>query len=415
MRSVLSLSLLALALSLVHGADDCWPQFRGPAGAGLATATGLPTTWDETTNVVWKTPIHDKGWSSPVVLGTQVWLTTARDDGKAQYAVCVDRDSGKVVHDVKIFDTPKVPYFFIKDYNSHASPSPVIEPGRVYVHFGSSGTACLDTASGKVLWSRRDLPCNHWRGPGSSPILWHDLLLLTFDGHDQQYVTALNKADGTTVWRTDRTIDYKTDDGDLKKGYCTPSIVTVDGQPQLVAPAAVGTEAYDPRTGKPLWKVHHGGMNSATPPLYGHGLVFVTIGTGSTLVAIRPTGRGDVTNTHIAYRYRKEGPTRSAPVLLGDLLFLVSDRGVVSCLDAKSGALLATRRITGNYSSSPVFADGLLYVFDHEGKGHVLTADREMKLVATNRLDAGCRATPAPVGKSLFVRTYTHLYRIEKK
>lgn len=414
MRSLLCLAFLAGSLSLA-AADDSWPQFRGPDGAGLSPATGLPTTWDEKTNVVWKTAIHDRGWSSPVVLGNQVWLTTAREDGKAQYAVCVDRDSGKVVHDVHVFDTPKLPYVFVKDINTHASPTPVIEPGRVYVHFGSTGTACLDTESGKVLWSRRDLPCNHWRGPGSSPILWEDLLVLTFDGYDQQYVTALRKSDGKTVWRTERTIDYKTDNGDLKKAYCTPSVLTVEGKPQLVVPAAVGTEAYEPRTGKLLWKAHHGGMNSATPPVYGHGLVFVSIGTGSTLVALRPTGRGDVTRTHIAYQYRKEGPLRSAPVLVGDLLFFVSDKGIVTCLEPRTGTALATRRITGTYSASPIHAEGRLYFFDHEGKGHVLSADREMRLLATNRLDAGCRATPAPVGKSLFVRTYTHLYRIEQK
>src|SRR5262249_13816953 len=179
----------------------------------------LPTTWDEKHNVVWKTPIHDQGWSSPVVLGQQIWLTTARDDGKEQWAVCVGRDSGKILHDVKVFDTPRPPYFFMPGYNSHASPTPVVEEGRVYVHFGSAGTACLDTGTGKVLWSRRDLPCDHWRAPGSSPILWKDLLFLTFDGHDRQYVAALDKATGKTVWQTDRSLDYKTDDGDLKKAY----------------------------------------------------------------------------------------------------------------------------------------------------------------------------------------------------
>jgi outer membrane protein assembly factor BamB len=395
-------------------AEDSWTQFRGPGGTGIAKAKGLPTTWDEKTNIVWKTAIHDKGWSSPVVLGKQVWLTTARDDGKAQWAVCVDRDSGKVVHDLKVFDTPKPPYFFMPTYNSHASPSPVIEPGRVYVHFGSAGTACIDTQTGKVLWSRRDLPCDHWRAPGSSPILWNDLLILSFDGHDQQYLVALNKKDGKTVWRKDREFDYKTDDGDLKKAYSTPVVIEVGGKPQLISPGAVWSAAYDPRTGKELWKVQHGGMNAACAPQHGHGLVYVTTSSPVRLVAVPPTGSGDVTRD-VRWSLNRNTPSRPSPLLVGELLFLVSDTGIATCLEAKTGKQVWARRITGNYSSSPVYADGHLYVFDHDGKGHVLTADREGKIVATNRLDAGCRATPAVVGKSLFVRTYTHLYRIEKK
>ncbi|MGL4554947.1 MAG: PQQ-binding-like beta-propeller repeat protein, partial [Gemmataceae bacterium] len=173
MRHLLLLTLLAPAAL----ADDTWPQFRGPGGTGVSKATGVPTTFDDGTNVVWKTPVHDKGWSSPVVLGKNVWLTTAKEDGTAQYAVAVDRETGKVTHDVKVFDTPKPPYFFIKDYNSHASPTPAVEPGRVYAHFGSSGTACLDADTGKVLWTNRDLPCNHWRAPGSSPVLSGELLI----------------------------------------------------------------------------------------------------------------------------------------------------------------------------------------------------------------------------------------------
>jgi outer membrane protein assembly factor BamB len=398
-----------------HLLADSWSQFRGPSGTGLSRATDLPTTWDESTNIVWKTAIHDKGWSSPVVLGKQIWVTTAKENGTAQWAVCVDRDSGKMVHDVKVFETPKPPYTFIKDYNSHASPSPVIEEGRVYVHFGSAGTACLNTETGKIVWTRRDHVCDHWRAPGSSPILWKDLLILTFDGYDRQYLSALDKKTGKTIWEKERTIDYKTDNGDLKKAYATPSILDVAGKPQLVSPGAVGTVAYDPATGKELWKVHHGGMNAASPPVMGHGKVFLTIGYGSKLVAIRPTGSGDVTNSHVDWTYGKGVPTRPAPLLLGDLLFIVSDTGIASGIDPKTSKMVWTRRINGTYSSSPVYADGKLYVFDHDGNGHVLTADREGKLLSTNRLDAGVRATPAIVGKALFVRTYTHLYRIEKK
>lgn len=410
MRTILTLLLLASAAA----ADESWPQFRGPAGTGLSKATGLPRKFDEKTNVVWKTPIHHLGWSSPVVLGKQVWVTTAREDGKEQWAVCLDRDSGKVVHDVKVFDTPKLPYTFAKDYNSHASPSPVIEPGRVYVHFGSAGTACLDTETGKVLWQQRDLPCNHFRAPGSSPILWGDLLIVNFDGYDRQYAAAMKKATGEVVWKTDRSLDYKTTNGDLKKAYSTCTVIEVGGKPQVISSAAAGTVALDPRTGKEIWKVHHGGMNEATPPIYAHGLVYVTAGHIGKLVAIDPTGSGDVTKTHIRWT-ADSAPSRPAPIVLGELLFLVNDKGNIYCLEAKTGKELWQRRAPGNYYSSPIVADGHLYVFDRTGKCTVVTADSEGKVVATNKLGEEVNATPAVAGKALFVRTVKHLYRIEAK
>jgi outer membrane protein assembly factor BamB len=403
MRTLLALLLLPAAVP----ADD-WTRFRGPNGTGVSPATGLPTTWGETSNVVWKTAIHDKGWSSPVVLGNQVWLTTAKEDGKAQWAVCVDRDSGKVVHDVKVFDTPKVPYFFMKDYNSHASPSPAVEPGRVYVHFGSAGTACLDTETGKVLWQRRDLPCDHWRAPGSSPVLWGDLVILTFDGHDRQYLAALRKKDGTTAWEAKREITVPKDDGDLKKAFSTPTVVEAGGRPLLVSPGAMTTIALDPATGKEVWKVQHGGMNAATPPVLAGGKLFVTTGNPAHLVAIGLDGK-------VAYKVTKEVPQRPAPLAYNGLLFLVSDNGIATCLDPKTGDVVATRRLGGPFYSSPVCAEGRLYAFDKKGKGTVLTADRDLKVIATNQLADGVIATPAVAGRALYVRTYSHLYRIEQR
>ncbi len=417
MRRALSLAAFLLC-AWPSPAADHWAHFRGPNGTGLSDATGLPTKWDEKTNITWKTPIHGKGWSSPVVWGKQVWLTTAPPDGKALYALCIDRDSGKVLKDIKVFDNPKPPYT-AHPFNSHASPTPVIEEGKVYAHFGSSGTACLDTATGKVLWQRRDLPCNHWRGPGSSPVVWENYLFLVFDGHDKQYVVCLDKRTGETVWKRDRSIDYGTDDGDLKKAYATPSILFVNGRYQLVSPAAGGTIAYDPRTGDEIWKVHHrGSMNAASPPLYGHGLVFLATAyhpRGPRILAVRPDGKGDVTESKIAWVYSKTMPTRPAPLLLGDRIYSVSDQGIATCLDAKTGNLVWSHRLGGNYSSSPVCADGHLYFFDQEGRAHVLAVGPKPKVVAVNTLDAGCMATPAIAGRALFVRTKTHLYRIERR
>jgi outer membrane protein assembly factor BamB len=413
-------TFLFSSLSAPSYADDSWTQFRGPAGTGISRATGLPIEWDEkTNNIVWKTAIHDKGWSSPVILGKQIWLTTAPAEGGSRWALCIDRDSGKIIHDLKLFDTPKKVYTIgaAATFNSHASPSPVIGQGRVYVHFGSAGTACLDSKTGKVLWQRTNLSCDHWRGPGSSPIIWNNLLVLTFDGYDQQYVIALDKNDGSTVWKKERTVDYKTDNGDLKKAYSTPAVFAIDGKPQLVSPTAAGTVAYDPRTGKELWKVHYPGMNAAPPPILADGKVLVTTGHTKNLVAIRPTGTGDITSSHVEWTFAKPNlvPSRPAPLLLDGLVYMISDDGFASCVEASNGKPVWTKRLGGNFSSSPVYAEGHIYIFDQDGKGHVMATGRAANLVRTNVLETGCMATPAIAGKALFVRTKTHLYRIEKK
>src|SRR5262245_30053962 len=211
---------LLAASSLTVRAGENWPNFHGPTNNSQSDAKDLPLTWSETENVVWKTPIHDSGWSSPVIWGNQLWLTTATDDGKASFALCVDRESGRILHDLKLFDNENPED--TRKYNSFASPSPAIEAGRVYVHFGSYGTACLDTKTANVVWTRRDLPCRHWRGPGSSPIIYKNLLIVHFDGYDYQYAVALEKTTGKTVWKNERQVNYGTDDGDVKKAFATP-------------------------------------------------------------------------------------------------------------------------------------------------------------------------------------------------
>jgi outer membrane protein assembly factor BamB len=413
MRS--SLTLLAAACVAAGAvAADNWTQFRGPNGTGHSDAKGLPVKWSETENVVWKTPIHDKGHSSPVVWGNQVWVTTARKDGTEFYAVCVDRDKGKVLHDVKVFAVEKPE--FCHEFNSYASPTPVIEEGRVYVHFGTYGTACLDTASGKKLWENRELHCDHFRGPGSSPVLHGDLLFVTFDGYDTQFVAALSKKTGEVVWKKDRDIEYNVKNGDFKKAFSTPSIITVKGKPQLVSPAAVATIAYDPKTGAELWKVYQGGMNVAQPPQYYDGRVILCTGDGGLkLLAVRPDGSGDVTKTHIDWKYAKAVPSRTAPLLIDDKLVMVNEQGILSCLTAKDGQPLWQERVKGAFSASPLYADGKLYLFSQDGESYVGEVGKAWKELSVNTLDDGCMATPAVAGKALFIRTRTHLYRIEKK
>jgi outer membrane protein assembly factor BamB len=394
-------------------AGDSWPQFRGPNGDGKSDATDLPVTFSETENLRWKTPIHDKGWSSPVVLGDQIWLTTATADGKELYVVCVDLNTGKIKFDQKLFtiETPQTAH----EFNSYASPTPVIENGRVYVHFGSPGTAAIDTATGKVIWKRQDLPCFHFRGAGSSPIIVDNLLILTFDGYDFNYLAALDKRTGETVWKHDRNFEYTTDNGDYHKSFSTPHVIEVAGHRQLISPSAGATAAYDPATGNEIWRVRSGGMNAASRALYGNGLVYcVAPDGGFQLFAVKPEGAGDITNTNVAWKTNKGVPTRASPILLDDLLFMGGNAGVLSCVNAKTGEITRQKRTSAKFTASPVYADGKLYFFSEDGEAPVIAADRELTQLAENHFEPGFMSSPAIIGRSLIVRSKTNLYRFEK-
>jgi len=406
--------LLVLVVGAPGGAQENWPSFRGPTGDGQAPgAHDLPIGWSESQNIVWKTAIHDKGWSSPVIWGRQIWMTTALANGKELYAVCIDADNGKVLHDRKIFDVEKPA--FCNPVNSYASPTPVIEEGRVYVHFGSAGTACLDTGTGKVLWTKRDLPCDHWRGPASSPILYKDLLILTFDGYDYQYLAALDKKTGAIVWKKDKNIAFPSKDGDLKKAYSTPQVVQLHGKPHLVSPSAEATVALNPDTGDELWRVTHGGMNGSARPVFGHNHFFLTSGHTTTLLAVAVEEDGTTQKATVDWKCKQAVPSKSSLLLSGDLIYMVSDGGVASCVDVKTGKQVKDLRLSGNFAASPVLADGKIYYCGEEGKTFVVEANRDLKLLATNVLNEGCMASPAVLGKAIFLRTRTHLYRIEQK
>jgi len=405
-------------------AADAWPQFRGPTGQGMSDATGLPLKWSETENVRWKTAIHGKAWSSPVVWGEQIWLTTATEDGRELFAVAVDRATGRILHDLKLFEVEKPQY--ADRFNSYGSPTPVIEEGRVYVTFGSAGTAALDSKTGRVLWERRDLECNHYRGAGSSPIVWRNLLIMHFDGSDRQYIVALNKQDGRTVWQTDRSIDFQDitpegkplRDGDMRKGFSTPLVIMHENQPVLISVGSKATYCYDPATGRELWRVEERKHHSGTvTPVVGHGMVFTATGLAKgELWAVKLGGSGVITDTHVAWKVTTHVPNRPSPLLVGDLLFMIhQDTGVVSCLEAKTGELIWRERLPGlgNYSASPIYAEGRLYFFNENGYGSVIEAGRTFKVLAENKLENGFMATPAVAGKALFVRSKTDLYRLE--
>lgn len=421
-----TLPIAVMVFCAINASGQAWPEFRGPSGDGRVAETTekLPLNWSEADHVRWKTEIPHLGWATPVVMDGRIWLTSATKEGNDFFAYCVDTESGKVLHEKKLFhcDDPEP---LANSVNCYASPSPVIEPGRVYVHFGSYGTACLDSATAEVIWKRNDMPCRHYRGPGSSVIVHGKLLILTFDGVDQQYVTALDKESGKTVWRTDRSTvwnDLGPDgkpkrEGDFRKGYTTPIIIDVAGKAQLISPGSSSIFAYDPGTGKEIWKVATPGHTASVSPVFDHGLVLVTTGNGKTeMMAIRPNGQGDVTQSHVKWRFEsKDVPTTPSPVVANGLLFMLGNRGAVTCLDAVTGELVWRERIGGNYQSSPIVFDGRIYCFSINGKITVLRAGREFGELAENQLDGGFMASPAVDGNALILRTKTHLYRIEEK
>ena len=391
-------------------AEPPWNQFRGPGGDGR-TAARLPLEWSETSNVRWKTEVPGKAWASPVAADGRIWLANATADGRRLSLVCVDAADGRITRDITLFE-PARPAF-AHAYNSHASPTPVVVGNRVFAHFGSAGTAAVAADTGVVLWVRQDLPCDHHRGPGSSPIPFEDLLIVNFDGCDQQYVVALDQATGATVWKTERSIDYGASDGDAKKAYGTPRVIEHRGRLQLVSPAAVGTVAYDPRTGRELWQVRHGGYNTAARPLFVHGLVVINMEGGDRLLAVRPDGTGNVTKTHVAWRYGKGTPTRPSQVAVGDHLYMVSDTGIFTCLDVRTGRPLWQERRTGRHSAALLESAGRLYACDEDGTTVVVAADPgRFTVLAENRLAAGCMASPGVVADDLVIRTKSHLYRI---
>jgi len=426
---IVSICLSFIVICLPAAIAD-WPEFRGPQGNGYVSApgdtkpAGLPLTWNENENIKWKTEIHDCGWSTPVVMGGQVWLTTATIDGHDFFVICVDAETGKVRLDQKLFHADK-PEPLGNKVNSYASPSPAIEPGRVYISFGSYGTACLDTSTLKIIWQRDDLKCRHYRGPGSSPILFEDLLILTMDGVDVQYLVALDKKTGKTVWKTDRTVKWNDLDkngqpmmeGDLRKAFSTPLIIDVNGKAQMVSAGSKATYSYDPKTGREIWiATEPSDYSTAARPVYGNGLVFVMTGQGKAgIMAIRVDGQGDVTKTHVAWKAERGGAKLPSPVLVDGLLYFTAADGLATCLEAATGTEVWKERIGGMYAASPIYSDGRLYFFNQTGTGAVLKPGRTYQVLATNTLENGCMASPAVSGKALFVRTKTHLYRIEGK
>ena len=416
MKGFILLSI-TVASCLVIEANEQWSQFRGHFGNGIIKSTSAPINWSENTNIDWKTPIHDRGWSSPVIWNDQIWMTTATKDGNKMYAICVNKLSGKIEHDIHVFDV-KSPQA-ITNENTYASPTPVVEEGRVYVHFGTYGTACISTKDGQILWKRRDLNCDHeiGAGPASSPFIYNNFLIFNVDGRDVQYVIALNKETGETAWKTNRSVDFSDVQVNQRKAYGTPFIIPRGNTNQMVSIGAKGVYSYDPENGKELWKAEHRGWSIAPRPVYGEGLVFTMIDRDRPeMWAINPNGSGDITETHIEWKETKRMPPRASPIIIKGLLFVVDRNGYISCIEAKTGKSIWQKRMKGRFSASPILANNLIYFFNEDTVCTIIKPTRELEIVAENKLsDDKLMATPAFDENSIYIRTEKKLTRIVKK
>jgi outer membrane protein assembly factor BamB len=409
----LTFSALMLLTCLLFAGEN-WPDWRGPSNDGCSDAVGLPLTWSETENIKWKTPIHDQGWSTPVIWGDQIWLTTATEDGHKFYALCVDFNSGKVIRDIKVFDCAKPQGKHA--LNSYATPSPVIEEGRVYVHYGTFGTACIDTRNGKVLWRWDEIHCDHIQGPASSPFLFENLLILHLEGSDVQNIVALDKMTGKMVWKAERPKEHYTGNPLYYKAYITPIIIRVNGKPQLISNGSKVCQAFDPYTGVEIWRVVYGGDSTISRPIFGDDLVYVNSGweeESAELWAVKPDGVGDVTDSKVVWKIVQHIPIESSPLFADDMIFAIDDRGTASCFDGKTGAVNWQENFKSMFSASPICAQKRIYFFDKKGRTVVVAADKTFKQLAINSLGDGYMASPAVKGKSLILRSRTNLYRVE--
>ena len=413
----LPIPLALLTFTLAAHASETWTQFRGPNGQGHSEAKGLPLTWSETEHVKWKTEIPGEGWSSPVVADGKVWMTTALEDGKSLHAVSCDLASGKLLCDVEVFRNDLVPPKHRR--NSYASPTPVIEGDRVYVHFGSMGTACLSAKDGTKLWENREFIIDTQNGPGGSPALWRDRLIFSCDGTDQQFSVALDKMTGKVLWKEGRskTADFNEAKRptDMRKAYGTPVVFTLDGRPQILTTAAERLYAQDPETGKEIWWLDHTGFSNV-PLVVGDGrtLLLCTSFNKAEIWAVRGgDAKGDVSKTHVLWRQNAGAPAQSSPLLIGERVYMVSDSGIASCLDVKDGRIVWKKRLGSDYAASPFFADGRIYFWGADGLCTVVAPKDEFEILAKNELAGGFMATPAIAGRAFIVRTKTHLYRIE--
>ncbi len=423
-RQLLLLSLIFVTLIACNKQDSSqdknWTHFRGSDLNGIAENENIPLKWDDSV-IKWKTAIHDKGYSSPVVFNNQIWVTTAKDDGREIYAVCIDFQTGQIIHDIKVFTPEEVERKH--SLNTYATPTPCIEEGFVYVHYGSIGTACINTADGSIVWKQTGLKCDHAHSGASSPIIYKNLIILHFEGTDVRFIAALDKSSGNIIWKSNRPEEpYEPLPTYGKPAFITPIIINVKGRDMLISNGSAICQAFDPVTGKEIWRVVDGAETTIAMPFTENGVLFWYTGfnvgedgkTYTDLLAVNPDGEGDITGTNIIWNKKDETSDNQmlSPVIKDGLIYTVTTRSIMMCIDASNGEELWSRRVNSHYNASPVFINGNIWFFSVKGEVLVLKAGRQYEVVSNIQMDSGIWATPAILRNSMIMRTENYLYRI---
>jgi len=413
--------IFSFLLSAACGqSTDNWTHFRGSKMDGHATVKSAPLHWSDSTNVEWKVPVKGLGWSSPVVYGNQIWLTSAAKDGKEFYTLCFDLITGKLLDEKTIF-TAEDPQR-IHGTNSYATPTPCIEEGLVYVHYGHFGTACINTNNFEVVWKREDMPCEHMQGPASSLILHKNMLIVHLEGTKDPYVAALDKKTGKTIWKSVRPAEiYDPLEPVYRKSYQTPIVIEAAGKELLISNSAYLCFAHDVNTGEVIWSIEYGYDSTVSQPIYWDGLVYVNSGWifldnqpfFTRQYAVDPTGKGDVTKTHIKWMYEDEVPQIPTPVIVDGKMYMVHDRGMATCLDAKTAKVIWKQELKGNFNTSPIYAGGNIYFFNVKGDCTIIKPGSSFQLVAENSIGETVKAVPVFVNDKMILRTEKHLYLIK--
>lgn len=414
-------SIASLGVPTSSLAADSWSAFRGPSANGIANAdSSVPTEWSREKNIAFRTPLPGQGWSSPVIADGRIYLSAAiaqsqeadSDETATQYAlslIILDANSGDLLKSVSLMEQTADKSPKIHDKNSHASPTPIVDGNRVFVHFGYQGTACVDR-DGNLIWTNRDLFFKPVHGNGGSPILVEDKLIFTCDGASDPKVVALDAQTGKIAWEVQRPNDAKS-----KFSFCTPSLIVVDGQPQVIAPGSDGVLAIAPASGSVIWQLIYSGYSVIPKPIYHHGLVFLSTSYDTpSMLAIDPTGKGDVTQTHLKWSLTKSVPHTASMLADEGLIYSVSDGGIAMCVDAQTGEVIYKERVGGNFSASPILVGNKIYYTNEAGVTTVIATGRQYKVLAENDLGERTLASAAVDGNALIMRTAEAIYRIEE-
>jgi len=415
-------AIFLISSNQVSSQEKNWTHFRGSNLNGIAVSENIPVKLDDSV-VKWKTRIHDNGYSSPVVYNDQIWVTTASPEGKELYAVCIDYLTGDIIYDIKVFTPEDVEGKH--SINTYASPSPCIEKGFVYVHYGNLGTACINTSNGAIVWKRNDFQCRHVQGPASSPVIYKNMLILHFEGVDVRYIVALDKTNGKLIWKTDRPEEpYKALDEIGRKAYITPIILNVKGRDMMISNGSAICIAYDPNNGKEIWRVVDGAESTISMPFADNGVVFWYSGFRldgagikfTDLLAVNPDGSGDITATNILWKKRDDQSKNQllSPVIKDGLIYTVNTRNILMCIDAETGKEIWSKHVTSDFNASPVFVNGNIWFFSVKGEVLIIKAGREYEVIEQNQMDSGIWATPAVLRNSVIMRTQKYLYRFAK-